>query len=417
MAIPPFGWTDKAPPAVDAANLEADRAQIGAYADTVAVAAQAASAAGTNPTAVKTSAYNAVASDEVRVDISGGSVATTLPTAPADKTRVGIKVVKVSGSPGSTSATLVCGGSDVFNVTAGSTTLTFTALFQGAIAQYHASDSVWVVQSTDTPLGSALGAARLGTDGTVGGPSGSGLTSSVVRASPTGGAPAWVTGTVYALNTLVTNGGTTYICIVANTAGATFAGDLANWQAIGGGTPAGMVTAASGGGVPAWTPTTAYAVNQLVSVNGATYICLVAHTSGAAFSGAVFGGNWQQVGLTTGSAGGAAAPGDSARKGHNVLSSYTEHWNLASRTNAAWIRPQELSRKRVVIRNIGANPVTVAFGAAANNNYNTPSYVGALVIATGQEWVTENSSAPIFCAPGADATVIQVGVYVELGVL
>lgn len=142
---------------------------------------------GTNPTAVKTSAYSAVAADEVRVDISGGSVATTLPTAPPDRTRIGLKIVKVSGTPGSTSATLVCGGSDVFNMIAGSTTLTFTALFQGAILQYHASDSVWVVQNTDTPLGVALGAAKLGTDNAVGGPSGSPLTTSIaLTGHPTG---------------------------------------------------------------------------------------------------------------------------------------------------------------------------------------------------------------------------------------
>lgn len=138
-------------------------------------------AQGTNPTAVKTSSYAAAVGDDVRVDISGGSVATTLPTTPADKTRVGLKVIKISGTPGSTAATLVCGGSDRFNVAGGSTTLTLTALFQGVIAQYHSSDGIWMVQSTDTPLGSALGAGKVGADGYLGTPGqgGTALTPSV----------------------------------------------------------------------------------------------------------------------------------------------------------------------------------------------------------------------------------------------
>ena len=44
-------------------------------------------------TAVKTSAYGAAAGDFVPVDASGGSVTVTLPTTPADKTRVGIKMI------------------------------------------------------------------------------------------------------------------------------------------------------------------------------------------------------------------------------------------------------------------------------------------------------------------------------------
>jgi hypothetical protein len=150
---------------------------------TRAQAAEATKAQGLTPTAVKTAAYAVVAGDYVRVDISAGSVPSTLPTEPPDKTRVGVKIVKVSGTPGSTTATVVCGGTDVFNVMGGSTTLTLTALFQSAILQYQASGKIWTVQTTDTPLGSALGAAKLGTDGTVGGPSGSALSPSVVTGS------------------------------------------------------------------------------------------------------------------------------------------------------------------------------------------------------------------------------------------
>jgi lysophospholipase L1-like esterase len=135
------------------------------------------------PTAVVSGAQAVSAGQQVRLDISSVSAPCTLPTAPPNKTRCGIKVVKVSGTPGSTSATLTCGGSDVFNLPGGSTVLTFTASNQGAIVEYLAADATWTVQTTDTPLNTALGAAKLGTDGTVGGPSGSALTASAVSVS------------------------------------------------------------------------------------------------------------------------------------------------------------------------------------------------------------------------------------------
>lgn len=42
----------------------------------------------------------------------------------------------------------------------------------------------------------------------------------------------------------------------------------------------------------AWAPATAYAVNDVVSVNGATYVCAVAHTSAADFDTDDAAGNW-----------------------------------------------------------------------------------------------------------------------------
>lgn len=50
--------------------------------------------------------------------------------------------------------------------------------------------------------------------------------------------------------------------------------------------------AAASGVSIAWTPSTVYAANQLVTWNGAVYRCLVAHTSGTAFSGP--GTNWER---------------------------------------------------------------------------------------------------------------------------
>lgn len=58
---------------------------------------------------------------------------------------------------------------------------------------------------------------------------------SVVSSSPTGGIPAWVKETTYALNTLVTNGGNTYVCKTAHKSEATFVADEGNWQILGGG--------------------------------------------------------------------------------------------------------------------------------------------------------------------------------------
>ena len=48
----------------------------------------------------------------------------------------------------------------------------------------------------------------------------------------TGTVSAWVTATDYTVGDLVTNSGTTYYCTTAHTAGATFAGDAANWYAL-----------------------------------------------------------------------------------------------------------------------------------------------------------------------------------------
>jgi hypothetical protein len=187
-----------------------------------------------SPTAVKTSAYTAAAGDYVPVDISGGSVTVTLPTAPTDKTRIGLKVVAVSGTPGSTTLTIARGGSDVFNVTGGSTSLTLNAKFQGVLLQYASSSSLWYVQTTDTPLNEALGAALIGTDGTVGGPGGTQLSSSVVSGGSSG-PPAWAASTAYAVNQLVTNAGTVYICNTAHTSASTFGADASNFTALGGG--------------------------------------------------------------------------------------------------------------------------------------------------------------------------------------
>jgi hypothetical protein len=106
-------------------------------------------AQGLAATAVKTAPYTAAPKDYVLVDASGGSVAVTLPTAPADGTRIGIKLVATSAT---NVATFVCGGSDHLNLTTGPTSGTITLLNQAAILQYASATAVWTVQSSDLPL-------------------------------------------------------------------------------------------------------------------------------------------------------------------------------------------------------------------------------------------------------------------------
>lgn len=119
-------------------------------------ASQVNAAQGITPTGVKISNYSAVSGDYIPVDISGGSVTITLPSGPADKTRIGVKVIKVPATPGTTTVNVVTSGSDVFNVSGGSTTVTLNAKFQGILLQYAASTAVWYIHTTDTPLNEAL---------------------------------------------------------------------------------------------------------------------------------------------------------------------------------------------------------------------------------------------------------------------
>jgi lysophospholipase L1-like esterase len=54
-----------------------------------------------------------------------------------------------------------------------------------------------------------------------------GAIQSIIAVNPRG---PWVTATAYALKDIVTSGGTSYICVQAHTSGATFAGDVAYWR-------------------------------------------------------------------------------------------------------------------------------------------------------------------------------------------
>src|SRR6476646_6523736 len=96
--------------------------------------------AGLNITAVKTSTYTAAAFDYVPVDTSSGNVTITLPTAPADETRITVKMVKQSGT---NHVTVNAGGSDVFDVAAGATSQQISSLFDSITFQYSATAHIW----------------------------------------------------------------------------------------------------------------------------------------------------------------------------------------------------------------------------------------------------------------------------------
>jgi hypothetical protein len=101
-------------------------------------------------TAVKTANYTAAAGDFVPVDASGGSITVTLPSAPADKTRIAVKLIAVSGA---NTVTIARGGSDLFNKAGGSTSLSLSLLNQSVLLQYDAGGGLWYVQASDTPVG------------------------------------------------------------------------------------------------------------------------------------------------------------------------------------------------------------------------------------------------------------------------
>lgn len=104
---------------------------------------------GVTPTAVKTANYTAVAGDFVPCDTTSGAFTVTLPTTPADKSQVAVKMV-IQG--GSNTLTVTCGGSDVFNKAGGPASGTLSLVNQGMLLQYKASGGIWYVVSDDLPL-------------------------------------------------------------------------------------------------------------------------------------------------------------------------------------------------------------------------------------------------------------------------
>lgn len=119
----------------------------------ITTAANGSSSGALTPTAVKTTTYTAVVGDFIPCNITTGFTV-TLPTAPADASQISIKVV-APATP-STTLTIAAGGSDVFNVASGATSLTLTRFRQLVHLQYKSSSAIWYVIGADDGVGKTL---------------------------------------------------------------------------------------------------------------------------------------------------------------------------------------------------------------------------------------------------------------------
>lgn len=90
-------------------------------------------------TAAKTTTYTAAVGDLVPADASSGGFTITLPTAPADRSRIYIKKIDTT----SNAVTIARGGTDVFEKTSGATSLTLVTQFQAVLLTYNTSAGVW----------------------------------------------------------------------------------------------------------------------------------------------------------------------------------------------------------------------------------------------------------------------------------
>lgn len=111
-------------------------------------AVAAAKAVSLTTTAVKTAAYTAAVNELVPCNATSAGFTITLPTAPADKTRVIVKKTDL----GTNAVTVACAGSDVLNRAGGPTTLVMPLPGQAATLQYATSGAIWYVTADDLPL-------------------------------------------------------------------------------------------------------------------------------------------------------------------------------------------------------------------------------------------------------------------------
>jgi hypothetical protein len=96
----------------------------------------------------------------------------------------------------------------------------------------------------------------------------------------------WATATAYLVDDIVVRGGSTYICLIANTSG-TFATDLAanKWQSF----TRGLRNRSF------WATTTAYLVDDIVTNGISYYVALLDHTSGSGGFAAEAAERWAEV--------------------------------------------------------------------------------------------------------------------------
>lgn len=101
----------------------------------------------------KSANYTAAPNDLVIANISGGSFTITLPTTPADRTRIGIQTV--ASSTGNF-LTINTGGSDVFNKAGGGTSLKIISPSQRITVQYSAAVALWYTTGPDSNSDSSI---------------------------------------------------------------------------------------------------------------------------------------------------------------------------------------------------------------------------------------------------------------------
>jgi hypothetical protein len=148
-------------------------------------------------TATKTAAYTVNAGEYVPVDTSSAAVVLTLPSSPPDGTSLGWKLTTAGNA-----LTVACSGTDVFTKPgSGVTSVSATLPGQGALAQYNATNHVWLILADDLPL------AQLDARYTAAGTAASWNLYAGGAPSP-GQVPAW-NGTAYVPTTVSGGGGGT----------------------------------------------------------------------------------------------------------------------------------------------------------------------------------------------------------------
>lgn len=134
--LPVLGSAAAQPTSAFATAAQGGRADTAVQpADLTAAIAGVSGAGNLTPTATKTTAYTAAALDLVLCDATAGTFAVTLPTAPADGTRIAVKKVDNSAN----NPTVACGASDTFE--SGSTSFAIATQWRTVVFQYHAG--VW----------------------------------------------------------------------------------------------------------------------------------------------------------------------------------------------------------------------------------------------------------------------------------
>jgi hypothetical protein len=104
-----------------------------------------------SPVAVQTSACTATAGNLIPASISGGGFTITLPDAPADQTRVAVKIIATNAAATNV-LTVTCQGTDRFNESGGSVTMSLSMLNQGQIYQYSLTYGIWYITDDSLPL-------------------------------------------------------------------------------------------------------------------------------------------------------------------------------------------------------------------------------------------------------------------------